>query len=240
VPALWAADSTSEKDRKRLLRALIADVTITSEPEGRELRVGIRWRSGAAEEHTVQRAKTRQELTRTPSEAVELTRRLAPDHPNAQVAEQLNAAGPRTGTGGPFAAEHVQWIRWRHKIPYPTTWAQDGEQTVDHIAERLGVSDGTVYAWITTGKLTARRGPANRLYIPFPPEVEQQCRERVQNSVHLPSETKSGLQEVQFDATVSTPRRCGARDRTGGLRGGERRPGRAPIARRRRRSLVAP
>ena len=30
VPALWAADSTSEKDRKRLLRALIADVTITS------------------------------------------------------------------------------------------------------------------------------------------------------------------------------------------------------------------
>jgi DNA invertase Pin-like site-specific DNA recombinase len=190
VPALWAADSTSEKDRKRLLRALIADVTITSEPEGRELRVGIRWRSGAAEEHTVQRPKTRQEITRTPSEAVELTRRLAPDHPNAQIAEQLNAAGLRTGTGGPFAAEHVQWIRWRHRIPYPTTWAQDGEQTVGQIAERLGVSDGTVYAWISTGKLPARRGPANRLYIPFPPEVEQQCRERVQNSVHLPSETK--------------------------------------------------
>jgi DNA invertase Pin-like site-specific DNA recombinase len=190
VPALWAADSTSEKDRKRLLRALIADVTITSEPEGRELRLGIRWRSGAAEEHTIQRPKTRQEVTRTPSEAVELTRRLAPKHTNAQIAEQLNAAGLRTGTGGPFAAEHVQWIRWRHKIPYPTTWAQDGEQTVGQIAETLGVSDGTVYAWITTGKLTARRGPANRLYIPFPPEVEQQCRERVQNSVHLPSETK--------------------------------------------------
>jgi DNA invertase Pin-like site-specific DNA recombinase len=190
VPALWAAESTSEKDRKRLLRALIADVTITSEPEGRELRVGIRWRSGAGEQHTVQRPKTRQEVTRTPSEAVELTRRLAPDHPNAQIAEQLNAAGLRTGTGGPFAAEHVQWIRWRHRIPYPTTWAQDGEQTVGQIAERLGISDGTVYAWITTGKLTARRGPANRLYISFPPEVEQQCHERVQNSVHLPSKTK--------------------------------------------------
>jgi DNA invertase Pin-like site-specific DNA recombinase len=190
LPALWAAGSTSEKDRKRLLRALIADVTLTSEPEGRDLRVAIRWRSGAAEEHTVQRPKTRQEVIRTPSEAVELTRRLAPDHPNAQIAEQLNAAGLRTGTGGPFAAEHVQWIRWRHKIPYPTTWAQDGEQTVSQIAETLGVSDGTVYDWINTGKLTARRGPANRLYIPFPLEVEQQCRERVQNSVHLLSETK--------------------------------------------------
>jgi hypothetical protein len=53
VPALWAADSTSEKDRKRLLRALVADVTITSQPASSELRVGIRWRSGAAEQHTI-------------------------------------------------------------------------------------------------------------------------------------------------------------------------------------------
>ncbi|MGZ6638833.1 MAG: helix-turn-helix domain-containing protein [Solirubrobacteraceae bacterium] len=84
----------------------------------------------------------------------------------------------------------MQWIRGRHKIPYPTSWAHDGEQTVNQLAETLGISDGTVYAWINTGKLAARRGPANRLYIPFPPEVEQQCRERVQNSVHLPLQTK--------------------------------------------------
>src|SRR5205807_5585295 len=58
LPALWAADSTSKQDRKRLLRALIADVTITSRPAGRELRVGIRWRSGAAEQHTIQRPPT--------------------------------------------------------------------------------------------------------------------------------------------------------------------------------------
>ena len=190
LPALWAAESTCEKDRKRLLRALIADITITSQPKGRELRVGIRWRSGASEEHTVQRPKKRQEVIRTPPEAIELTRRLAPDHPNAQIAEQLNAAGLRTGTGGPFAAGHVQWIRWRHKIPYPATWANDGERTVSQIANELGVSDATIYDWITTGKLTARRGPANRLYIPYGPDVEQECRQRVANSVHLPTETK--------------------------------------------------
>ena len=190
LPALWAAESTCEKDRKRLLRAVIADVTITSEPEGCELRVGIRWRSGATEEHTVHRPKTRQEVIRTPPEAIELTCRLAPQHTNAQIAVELNTAGLRTGTGGSFAAEHVQWIRWRHKIPYPTTWAHDGELTVGQIADRLGVSDGTVYAWIETGKLAARRGPANRLYIPYGPDVERQCRQRVANSVHLPTETK--------------------------------------------------
>jgi DNA invertase Pin-like site-specific DNA recombinase len=190
VPKLWAAETTSEKDRKRLLRTMITDITITSQPTGRELQVGIRWRSGASEQHTIQRPKTRQEVIRTPAEAIELARRLAADHTNAQIAEQLNRAGLHAGTGGPFAAEHVQWIRWRHKIPYPTSWAHDGELTVNQLAETLGVSDGTVYAWINTGKLAARRGPANRLYIPCPPEVEQQCRRLVANSVHLPSETK--------------------------------------------------
>jgi DNA invertase Pin-like site-specific DNA recombinase len=190
VPALWAAQTTTEKDRKRLLRALIADVTITSQPDSRELRVGIRWRSGAAEQHTIQRPQTRADVTRTAPEVVELTSRLASEHTNAQIAEQLNAAGLRTSSGGPFAAEHVQWIRWRHKIPYPTTWAHDGELTVHEIAERLGVSDATIYDWISTGKLAARRGPANRLYIPFGPAVEQGCRQRVANSVHLPLETK--------------------------------------------------
>ena len=62
--------------------------------------------------------------------------------------------------------------------------------TVSQIANALGVSDATIYDWITTGKLTARRGPANRLYIPYGPDVEQECRQRVANSVHLPTETK--------------------------------------------------
>ena len=190
LPKLWAAETTADRDRKRLLRTLIADVTLTSKPDSRELRVGIRWRSGAAEQHTVQRPPKPADAQRTPSPAVELIRRLAPDHTNTQIAEQLNAARFQTRIGDPFAAKHVQWIRWRHKIPYPTTWAEDGELTVHQLAERLAVSAGTVYDWISTGKLVTRRGPANRLYIPFPSEVEQQCLARVQQSVHLPAETK--------------------------------------------------
>lgn len=190
LPALWTAESTSEKDRKRLLRALIADITITSQPAGGDVQVGIRWRSGAGEQHTVQRPKTRAEVVRTPAEAVELTRRLAGEHTNAEIAEQLNTAGITTSSGGPFAADHVQWIRWRHKIAYPSSWARDGELTVSQLAEHVGVSDGTVYDWIRTGKLHGRRGPGNRLYLPFGPEVEQDCRALITNSVHLPPETK--------------------------------------------------
>ena len=37
LPKLWAADTTAQRDRKRLLRAMIADVTLTSQPDSREL-----------------------------------------------------------------------------------------------------------------------------------------------------------------------------------------------------------
>jgi DNA invertase Pin-like site-specific DNA recombinase len=181
LPALWTAKTTAERDRKRLLRALISDVTITSQPDRRELQVGIHWQSGAAEQHTIQRPQTR-----TTPEAIQLARGLAATHTNVQIAEHLNAAGLCTSNDEPFTATHVQWIRWAHKIPYPADYARDGELTVDQVAERLGISTWAVRGWISTGKLAARRGPGNRLYIPLPPQVEQQCHQLITNSVHIP------------------------------------------------------
>ena len=191
LPALWAAESTAHRDRKRLLRALIADVTLTSKPDSRELSVGIRWRSGAAEENTIERPQKPADAKRTPPEVIDMITRLAADHTNTQIAAELEAAGMRTSTGLTFDQKAVRWLRWRYRIrTAPNQFLHDGELTVAQLAERLAVAPGVIYAWINTGKLAARRGPADRLHIPFPPQVEQQCRERVQNSVHLPAETK--------------------------------------------------
>ena len=191
LPALWAAESTARRDRKRLLRALIADVTLTSKPDSRELSVGIRWRSGAAEEHTIEWPQKPADAKRTPPEVIDMVTRLAADHTNTQIAAELEAAGMLTSTGLPFDEKAVRWLRWRYRIQAaPEQFLHDGELTVAQLAERLAVAPGVIYAWINTGKLAARRGPTDRLYIPFPPQVEQQCRERVQNSVHLPAETK--------------------------------------------------
>ena len=71
LPRLWGAPTTSAKDRKRLLRKLIADVTLLSEPVGDEVRIGIHWRSGGMEEVTVRRPRG----CRTPPQAVELVGR---------------------------------------------------------------------------------------------------------------------------------------------------------------------
>ena len=55
LPALWHAPTTSAKDRKRLLRTLVADVTLLPEPDPGKARIGIRWHTGATDELTVAR-----------------------------------------------------------------------------------------------------------------------------------------------------------------------------------------
>jgi DNA invertase Pin-like site-specific DNA recombinase len=187
LPALWAAESTAHRDRKRLLRSLVADVTLTGDPHEPAVRVGIRWQSGAAEEHTVTRPQS--VIRRTPPAALELLRRLGPHRSNAEIAAELNVAGLRTGTGRPFDALVVGRLRSDHHIPAPPP-LHDGELTVSQVAERLGISHGAVYYWIGHGQLAARRGHANSLCIPFPPDVEQQCRQRIVSSTHIPTQTK--------------------------------------------------
>ena len=82
------------------------------------------------------------------------------------MADLLNAAGHTTGTGAPFDGKAVQWIRHAYHIPAPNPYT-DGEISVAEAAHRLGCSTGVVYDWIKTGKLAARRGPGNRLCIPW-------------------------------------------------------------------------
>ncbi|MGH2651052.1 MAG: hypothetical protein ACRDHK_07575 [Actinomycetota bacterium] len=41
LPRLWDAPTTSARDRKRLLRALVADVTVLAEPDLAKCRIGI-------------------------------------------------------------------------------------------------------------------------------------------------------------------------------------------------------
>jgi len=192
-PALWAANTTAQRDRKRLLRSLIADVTLTSDPRQPIVRVGIRWQSGAAEQHTISRPQSVGEARRTPAEALELIRRLGPHRSNAEIATELKAAGLRSGTGKEFDESIVCWLRCSYRIPAASD-LRDGELTVSQVAKRLGVSANVIYHWIARGQLIARRGYHNQHCIPFPPHVEQQCRERIKTSGHLRARTQNTTQ----------------------------------------------
>jgi len=184
LPGLWHADTTSAKDRKRLLRTLIADVTLLPEPDRRRVRIGIRWHTGATDELVVDRPIHPGTARRSPAAAIELVRKLGPTTGNDELVRQLNAAGHRTGHGRPFDIDAVQWIRHAHKIPVPDPYAP-GEISVAAAARRLGCSTGVLYHWIHTDQLTARRGQGNRFCVPWNDQTEADCRRRIQQSAHL-------------------------------------------------------
>jgi excisionase family DNA binding protein len=184
LPGLWRAPATSNKDRKRLLRTLIADVALLPEPDQAMARIGNRWHAGATDELTVARAAHPGTARRSPSPAVEMVRRLGPVTPTADLAAQLNAAGLTTGDGRPFDVKAVQWIRHACKIPAPAACA-DGEISVAEAAGRLGCSTGVIYHWIHTGQLTARRSSGNQLCIPWDDQARARCQELITQSARL-------------------------------------------------------
>ena len=184
LPALWHDPATSNKDRKRLLRTLIADITLLPEPDQAKVRIGIRWHTGATDELRVARAIHPGTARRSPSPAVEMVRQLGPVTPTAELAGQLNAAGLTTGDGRPFDVKAVQWIRHAYKIPAPDAYA-DGEISVAEAARRLDCSTSIIYHWLNTGQLTARRSSGNRLCIPWDSHIQAGCQERIAGSSRL-------------------------------------------------------
>jgi excisionase family DNA binding protein len=186
---LWAAPSTSDKDRKRLLRTLVADVTLTSQADGDELRIGIRWRSGASELIATRRPPPLYETKRTPNPAAELIVQLGPSMSDQELVAQLNTRGMKTGMGRSFDVAAVKWVRYTHRVPSPSPF-QPGEMRVDEVAARLAISADAVYYWIEHGQLAARRTTSGRLCVSFTSEVEAACRNRVADSHHLRLESR--------------------------------------------------
>jgi DNA invertase Pin-like site-specific DNA recombinase len=184
LPGLWHAPSTSNKDRKRLLRTLIADITLLPETDRDKVSIGIRWHTGAAEQLQVVRAVHPGTAKRSPSPAVQMITRLGPSTPTAELAELLNTAGLTTGTGRTFDVKAVQWIRHAYHVPAPAAYAT-GEISVADASGRLGCSTGVIYHWIDTDQLKARRSAGNRLAITWNKHIEAECRDRITTSGHL-------------------------------------------------------
>ena len=176
LPRLWDDPDTSPRDRKRLLRTLIADVTLLPTEEPYQCRIGVRWHTGATDEVTVPRKGP----GRTPTTALEIIRRYGATRTSAQLAAQLNAAGLTTGKARPWDAVAVARVRDTYGIPAPRTVAvQDGEVSVGQAAALLGVSTKAIYYWIRHDLVPVRRVETSRRWcIPWDEHTQAIYREQ--------------------------------------------------------------
>jgi transposase len=101
---------------------------------------------------------------------------------NSEVGAALNQVGHRTGK--PVDRVVATNLCYAHRIGAPDLLAA-GELTPRAAAQRLGVGVGVVHGWLSAGTLPARRSPTGRWCIPFPAEVEEDCRARIATSPHL-------------------------------------------------------
>src|SRR5262250_530102 len=154
-PRLWHAPSTHHKDRKRMLRLLIKDITVEKLAEPRQLSVHIRWQGGASTDLSVPLPPKAADRFRCPSAIVERVRELAHNLLDAQIADELNRESHVSTKGKPYTRSMIRWIRWRHQIPVPALKKPE-ELTVQQVARQFGVTDRVVYDWIDNGMIKAR------------------------------------------------------------------------------------
>ena len=106
LPRLWNAQTTTDRDRKELLRTLISDVVVTTNVAERRAAVEICWEGGARTELSVRLNARGPERRRLAEDTVELIRRLAQHHPDRQIARssRARAAAPEPGCRSPQPA----------------------------------------------------------------------------------------------------------------------------------------
>jgi excisionase family DNA binding protein len=158
LPRLWAAETTTARDRKELLRTLVSEVIVTVCEHPRRAEVQIVWEGGARTELTVPLYKRGTERNRTSEDTVELVRKLATHTGDQQIAAILNKQGRRTGTGLPFNQPRVASLRAKHGIPVaPPPDPDSGLFTVEQATVELGVAQTTIYRWLRAGPLPAEQ-----------------------------------------------------------------------------------
>jgi DNA invertase Pin-like site-specific DNA recombinase len=190
-PRLWRDPRTQMKDKKRMLRLLLEDVTLT---KGDTLHADIRFVGGATRSLDLPLPKSCVELRTTDAAVVEEVDRLIDTYTDKEIAELLNERGVRTVVTTPWTAARIGRLRHIYHLTDRRTRLQaQGLLTPEAVAARYDVVVSTVHLWRRRGLLRAH--PVNDrgdfLY-EIPPE-------------NLPAKF-AHKRDYQLDPVTSTPR----------------------------------
>ena len=188
--AIWEAPTTTNQERKQLLRFLIDNVTLSQREDS--IHIGVRWQTGALSERKIPRLNTIYAPHPTSTVIIKRIRELVSTHTDHQIATIFNQKGLLTGAGQPFTKTRVRRVRVKYHIPtgcpeMPGIFLDgkrgDGRYSSQATAELLNVSTATIGNWCKSGKLDCIRsvsgGPR---WIKLTPESITQLRKPVKQS----------------------------------------------------------
>jgi DNA invertase Pin-like site-specific DNA recombinase len=166
LPRVWNAPTTTAGDRKRLLRLVIASVVVDARRQRGRLWYRINWQTGATTEqwltrrvHSYGEYPLREELQER-MRALHVQGKM-----DKEIAAELNAGGMLTARGQRCSSKQVWVLRQQWQIPtvkensknrHPASWP-DGTYSIEGAAGRIGVTIGTIYKWVHTGRIQGRQ-----------------------------------------------------------------------------------
>ena len=165
-PALWNNSHTAQRDRKRMVRLLVDDVTLHKTDR---IHLHVRLRGGQTRSLAIAIPPTSWQARQTRPDTVNALDRLLNTHTDAEVADALNAAGHRSGENKPFTAGIVVHLRRKYHLPsHAERLRAQGLLTKTEIATQIGVHTSTANTWTKAGILNSHKAndKNERLYEP--------------------------------------------------------------------------
>ena len=152
-PRLWHAPETPNRERKRMIRLLIEDVTIRKEEE---VSLQVRFRGGKTTTLTVPRALSFCQARKLSQELLREIDRLLDDYNYEDVARILNEKGYKTGGGVALTQNAISYIRIAHGLKSRFERLRErGFLTISEVCQKLNISVETVYRHQQLGLLRA-------------------------------------------------------------------------------------
>jgi DNA invertase Pin-like site-specific DNA recombinase len=195
-PALWSNQDTPQRERKRMVRLLIEDVTLVKTDQ---IHLHVRLRGGQTTSLSLPLPPNAWQLRQTDTDTLHELDRLLDEHPDGEVAQQLNAAGYRTSEGKPFTARRVLALRKGNNLPsHADRLRAKGLLTLPEIAKRLCVHTATVKAWNHAGLLPSHRANDKNEQLYEPPDLNDPRLSKrqgspIRNRVPIPSTSGSAV-----------------------------------------------
>lgn len=168
-PKLWRRTDISDRERKRIVRLILEDVTIKRETTA--IKLLVRFKGGATKSVSLAPPPTTMELHRTKKEIIDEIDRMLDDHSYIEIADALNKKGHRTGYGRSFTEANVMRLRMiYHLKPRYDRLRAKGYLTSGEIAKMLGTYVAKVHEMRMAGILKSAPAGHGRDVLFLPPD----------------------------------------------------------------------
>lgn len=174
-PRLWRDPDTEDRDRKRMIRLLVEDVTML---RGEQITLHLRFRGGTQKSVTLPNPLRSWERWMTDAEVVNRIDELLNTNTFEEIADILNDSGFRSGKGQRFTSRYIARIQKRYALRSRFDRLRAGGMlTVDEMAAALNVNSKTVKIWAGYGLLKAHAytNKPEQLYEPVGPDIPKKA-----------------------------------------------------------------